>query len=819
MSTVHIKPKDLRKIYGFTAGGALIKDKLFWIYTYDQHTHVFPVIGIPNSPAQFYTLPQAATATGEICNTTTGQLTGAPSGAVSTNDAQACALAARQGVSYTQASYDWAAMLFGSANASLSNYPGAVALPWTDLGLNSAIGTVSRFGYQEINTPKIDWQITPTEHWSVLYHRLRWDSPGGVQTTSTDSYAADAQGNDFVKLDYGVTKLTSMITSNISNELLYQFGRELNDESQQPYTAYTNADLTANGNTPYFYAGSNYGFNVGSPYYSYRHAYPDEHKWQIGDVAYWNKGNHSFRFGVDTVHNYDLMNALSASTGPGTASAQGYFSYGYVGNLFNDILNTKNGVTVSSANNRGCDSVSAQNFSGLASGVKTVAGPYPCYSSYGQAFGNPVYQISTMDLGIYAQDNWKFSPRMTFELGLRWDHEDLPGPDSNLTTATGSFVPYAGLTNKPSDNIDFGPRVGFSYDVYGGGKTVLRGGYGIYYGRILNGNIETVRLGTGSPNGQYGRTWQSTWSASNPGGPTFPNNFGSAALAKCTPGSSSCPSSYYVSPTLKLPEVQEFDLQVQQDLAKGTVLSVSYMGGLGRRLPNFLNQNLNPTTTTTKTITIAGDPNGIGPLGATGATYTSTIYTNYGNTALFGSGAANFSSITEFLSNVNSSYNALVGEVVNHSLKSVDFDANYTWSHSLDFAQGANTQATTQMWYDPYSNAHANYGNSQWNIPNRFVAYALYRFPNLPGANPLKWVANDWSLNDSFTMQNGLPFTAGESGSITGAASSGWNGFWRSGARSCDRNQHLQIPAPHRRRRPGAEAISRSRMATICSSS
>ncbi len=85
----------------------------------------------------------------------------------------------------------------------------------------------------------------------MLFHRLRWDSPGGVQTAAADNYARDAQGNDFVKLDYGVTKLTSLITNNISNELLFQYGRELDYETQQPYTAYTQADITAsNGNVP-----------------------------------------------------------------------------------------------------------------------------------------------------------------------------------------------------------------------------------------------------------------------------------------------------------------------------------------------------------------------------------------------------------------------------------------------------------------------------------------------------------------------------------------------------------------------------------------
>jgi len=761
----HIKPEDLRKIYGFTVGGPLIKDKLFWIYTYDQHTHVFPVVGVPYSPSQFYTLPQTALSTGETCNTTTGQVSGAPSTAF--NDTNACTLAARQGISYAQASYDWAAMVYGANNVSVSSYAGATAM--TDLGLNSDIGQVSRFGFQEINTPKVDWQITPRERWSVLFHRLRWDSPGGVQTTAADQYSQDAQGNDFVKLDYGVTKLTSLITNSISNELLYQYGRELDDESQQPYTPYTKANFTAsNGGVPYVAAGYNYGFNAGSPYYSYRPAYPDERKWQIGDVVYWGKGNHSFKFGIDTVHNNDLLNALQYSNG--------YYSYNYVGSMLNDLLNIRHGITPSASNPRGCDTVSSQNYSGLATGVTSVAGVYPCYNSFSQAFGNPVYTINTLDFGAFAQDNWKFSPRLTLELGLRWDHENWPAADPNLTSTTGTFVPYSGLSNNPTDNLDFGPRVGFSYDVYGGGKTILRGGYGVYYGRILNGNIESVRLGTGSPNGQFSRAWQSTWSASNPGGPVLPNIYSAAAMATCTAGSSACPSSYYVSPNLKLPEVQEFDLQIQQDFGHGTFFSVSYLGGLGRRLPNFLNQNLNPSSLTTKTITIAGDPNGVGPLGANGATFSVPVYTSYGNTTLFGTGAANFSSISEFVSNVNSNYNALVAEVQNHSLKSIQFDANYTWSHSLDYSQQAGTQGSTQNWYDPFGNYRANYGNSTWNIPQRLVAYALYNFPNLHTSNVIKYLVNDWSLNDSFQMQNGLPFTASLSSKPSGAIASGWNG-------------------------------------------
>jgi hypothetical protein len=771
-TTQHIKPKDLRKIYGFTAGGALIQDKLFWIYTYDQHTHVFPVVGIPYDPLQFYTLPAAASAfsPGESCNTTTGKLTYTQDGKgnpiVGTiNDVNACALAARQKISYNQASYDWAAMLDGSANVTLSNYPGATAI--SDLGLNSDIGSVPRLGYQEINTPKLDWQINERNHWSVLYHRLRWDSPGGVQTAAADQYAQDAQGNDFVKLDYGVTKLTSLLTSNISNEALFQYGRELDWEGQQSYTPYTKANFTGpGGNVPQVEAGYNYGFNAGSMYYAHRTAYPDERKWQVSDILYWNKGRHSLRMGADLVHNYDLMN--------NTYKSNGDFSYNWVGNLFNDLLNTRNGVNAA-ISNMGCDSTGAQNYAPTSKNPNPViTGGYPCYYNFVQGFGDPVYAIATMDTGFFVQDNWKVSPRLTLELGLRWDHETIPGPDPKLTTATGSFVPYTGMTNAPSDNTDYGPRVGFAYDLFGRNKTVLRGGYGLYFGRITNGNIENVRLNTGSPNGQFSRTWY----GNTTGAPTFLNVFTSASGAGCTPGSSSCPSSYFMAPNLKLPEVQEFDLQVQQDLGKGTFISVSYLGSLGRRLPNFLNVNLDPTTVATKTISILGDDNGKGPLGATNSTVTVPVYTAYGNVARLGANAPKFSSVGEMLSNVNSNYNGGVVEVVNRGLKSITFDANYTWLHALDFAQNSYTQGAFESWYDPYSNARINYGNSNYNVPNRFVAWALYNLPNLHTSSVIRYVSNGWSLNDSFQMQNGLPFTAGISGTAkpTGAIASGWNG-------------------------------------------
>jgi hypothetical protein len=157
--------------------------------------------------------------------------------------------------------------------------------------------------------------------------------------------------------------------------------------------------------------------------------------------------------------------------------------------------------------------------------------------------------------------------------------------------------------------------------------------------------------------------------------------------------------------------------------------------------------------------------------------YNVPTYTSFGNTALFGTVANNFSSISELVSNINSNYNAGVLEVLNRSLKSIQFDASYTWSHALDFSQNALTEGGTNEWYDPYSSARVNYGNSNYNVPNRLVAYALYKFPNLHSESWLsKILINDWSLNDSFQIQDGLPWTMGVGGYVGSAIESDWNG-------------------------------------------
>ena len=454
---------------------------------------------------------------------------------------------------------------------------------------------------------------------------------------------------------------------------------------------------------------------------------------------------------LDILRNVDTINNLYESNG--------VYTYQYFGNFFSDILSP----------NGGCDSGQTE------TGISTNGAAYPCYYGFTQGFGTPKFTLTTVDYGFFVQDDWKLTPRLTLNLGLRYDKEQIPAPfnslvsTSLLSVAINGKGPYpndaAQITNRPSDNNNFGPRVGLSWDPHGTGKTVVHAGYGLYYGRIPNGIVLNAYEAAGSPLGQYtipsvhGSLPSSTV-------PTFPNVIGAGAFPT--------PSLDFFAKNFQNPQVSEFDLSLQQEMPGRTFFSLSYMGAMGRELPNFLNINLNPATTYTNTLTVAPKTAGgsCGPL-ACGTAITSNVYSgSYVN--------SHYGYVTEVVSNVNSSYNGMIVEVQNRSNKNIQFDANYTWSHALDYNQNQSTSPTSNNWYDPLGNSAANYGNSNFNVPNRFVTWVMWQYPG-KSSNWSRFVTDGWHVNPVLQIQNGLPYSAGVSGTQPAsgalkAAGSGMNG-------------------------------------------
>ncbi len=731
-TTIQYKPKDWRKQWGFGVGGPLIKDKLFWFYTYDGYKRNFPGTAVPSNPAAFFQAPDAVIPAGFNCATILS--TAGKSQPANPVDGQACALQARLGY----ATYAQAVALYNTGLAAIA----------------TNLGPVIRTGDQTINMPKLDWQVNEKNRVSGIYNRLRWASPGGVQTQATNNYGIDGFGNDYVKLDYGLAKLDTIVSSNIVNEVRYQYGREIDYETAQPVSAYDSQFVGANafqGLPPTISLQSANGFSDSIQYYSFRAAYPDERKWQVADTVSWTRGQHSFKFGGDIVHNYDQINSLGLAAN----TPNGEYSYTYLGNFFADIANPT-GTCGSNASeyNTGTD---------------------PCYASFGQNFGQAYFQLNTVDYGFFLQDDWKFTPRLTFDLGIRYDYEQIPGPYQNLIQPVGTFVPLPQYTQKPDDRNNIGPRVGFAYDVYGHGKTVVRGGFGMYYGRIVNATILTAYSQTGSPAAQVAVTFKN-----NQGGPAFPGiepqNYSPTKLAAA--------NVQYFGKNFQNPQAMEYDLTLQQQVGRGTVFSMSYLAALSRELPNFVNTNLvntpalnnnstNGTGYTLVNYTVTGQGgaaatgNTCGPLQC-GSTYTAKVYNGYIN--------PNFAATTELLSNINASYNALVAEVTNQSSRYASFDASYTWSHSLDFNQNESTQASTNQPLDPNGSLRSQYGNSAFNVPNRFIAYATFKYPkSFEGAK--SYLLDGWNVNPIVQIQNGLPYSVATTGFPSSASvSSAWNG-------------------------------------------
>ena len=210
--STNYKPKDWRKQWGFGVGGPIIRDKLFWFYSYDQSRRNFPGTARASDPSDTFapadsTLPAGATCTG---GTLGGTTTSAASG-----DQYACKLAN--------------ALNLGT------NYQAGAAYYTQGLSIiNSELGYVPRFSDQVLNFPKLEWQINDRNRATLQYNRLRYTAPAGIQTQASNFYGRGSFGNDFVKTDFGLFRFTSVLTNSIVNEFRAQYGRDYEYEYSQP---------------------------------------------------------------------------------------------------------------------------------------------------------------------------------------------------------------------------------------------------------------------------------------------------------------------------------------------------------------------------------------------------------------------------------------------------------------------------------------------------------------------------------------------------------------------------------------------------------
>jgi outer membrane receptor protein involved in Fe transport len=705
------KPKDVRKIYGGGVGGPILKDRLFFFFAGDRYDRNFPGTAVSGSPNAFFAAPVAdLSAFGGSCQALTTPSTNNPNQTAIKNSSSnganvltatlgACTLMTRLG----KPDYASAAQTY---NSGLN-------------GLLSELGPVARKGQATIFFPKVDWVINSKNHASFEVNRMRWISPAGIQTSSSSTVGIDSFGNDYVRETWGVARLFTNLTSTLSNEARFQYGRDFEFEFAQPSSAYEQANFITSplfpgyvnplGLSPDVFITN--GFDMGVPTFLQRPAFPDERRTQFADTVSWTHGKHSLKFGVDYAHTHDLSENLRFQYGS--------FSYSNLANYFSDLnaVNTCTGST----------------------------GPVPCYSSYQQAFGPLGFEFNTDDYAFFAEDSWRVRPRLTVNIGLRYEYEKLPD----------AILPNSGVPQTqhlPRDKNNVGPRIGFAWDVTGDGKTSLRGGYGIYYGRIINSTIYNALTNTGVQGGQFSFFFTPT----TPNAPSLPQ------LLTSQPTSTSALNITFFDQHFQAPSVQQTDLTLEREIARNTVVSVSYLGSFGRSLPDFVDVNTGaPTSTITYTVGAGG------PLQA--GTYSTPLFATVTSKPTTGPSTVvnprpnkNFGAMSEVFSGVSSNYNALALQLNRRMTNHLQFMASYTWAHALDYGQNGTTFSDTNDLLAP-TDIHAEYGNSIFDVRNRFVASAVVETPWHAGGW-LGYLTDGWLLAPIYSSQSGLPYSLVTSG-------------------------------------------------------
>jgi hypothetical protein len=372
----------------------------------------------------------------------------------------------------------------------------------------------------------------------------------------------------------------------------------------------------------------------------------------------------------------------------------------------------------------------------------------------------------------YIQDNWRVNARLTLNLGLRWDgiphtYEEsnrgsnfypnlynpanaavlLPGGNAISPSSPGlgpspnsllngyqfylNGIGIAGQNGVPPGLVNnhwanFGPRVGFAYDITGSGKTIVRGGFGTFYERVEGNDMYN-----GGPNVPFSANPTfSNVSLSNPN--TSLQTGGTVVAPISVPSITGVVVSDY-----KNPLTYQYSAGVQRQLAENTVLSVSYVGNLGRHLNDYRETNL-PNQSVLPCLSGQGNP-------ACSVPY---------NTVVPYSG---FSSIRLSENAENSHYNSLQVDFHTQVKKDLTLQFGYTLSRSIDPVFGNNNGDLANV-SDPYNRGY-DYGLS--NFDRTHVAFAdfVYDLPIFRNSDNhlLKGTLGGWELSGVLTAESGLP--------------------------------------------------------------
>jgi hypothetical protein len=428
----------------------------------------------------------------------------------------------------------------------------------------------------------------------------------------------------------------------------------------------------------------------------------------ISNATTYTRGQHSVKFGGEFRR---FLNANFAGD-PGT------LTFGP-----SATLTDSTGKTII---NQGHDAIT--NFElGLATGFSIT--PTPTTS---RVFGNA--------LGAFIQDSYKATSTLTFELGFRFEWIGSPtfgaGKASifNPADQTLNLIGSAGYKDVFSQNYNYMPRLGFTFDPFGKGKTVIRGGYSIANDQPLSGLVTALSSYPPFTNKvAYTATSSGTIAVGSAAYATYvpaipqSNLYASAAAASISVST--------VQRNYKNATTQSFNLNVQHEAGWGTAFSLGYYGSVGRHLRQSLNINqINPSTAARN-------------------------FTKLSASSPILPGATLNQNVTQASSIGQSNYNAMWLNVRKNAGRNFQINATYQYSKSLDLGSVSGTQFTDS------NRPYLNYAPSDFDTRNRISGNGIYTLPFK--ANKL---VSGYQVSGIIQWQTGNPLNIVTTSTYTGTS-------------------------------------------------
>jgi hypothetical protein len=353
---------------------------------------------------------------------------------------------------------------------------------------------------------------------------------------------------------------------------------------------------------------------------------------------------------------------------------------------------------------------------------------------------------------LYIQDGYRVSSHVTVNLGLRWDYFGVIGEQNNQFSI---YDPAVGLVQKkqlyPKDLNNFSPRLSAAWDVFGKGKTVVRAGAGVFYDGFsqdfFTGQLAENTFNTGPAYNAIGPNPVFISTALNPALPGAVIQPGVPIWdpLSVTPGTATSTDAFTVSQKLRTPYILNYNLNIQQELTKNTVLQVGYAGSAGRKLFRFRDIN-QPSQAEITAADLACDciNDGSVPRPFDTAAPLSPLAPNQ---PFY---------VNELETNASSNYNSLQVSLLQRNWHRFTQQVAYTWSHSIDNASDGQDFVPNAAQPNNSTNPDDNKGPSNFDVRNRLVWSVTYDFPKWERVGKL---GEGWQMSGILTVMSGHPFS------------------------------------------------------------